>query len=199
MNKPFALIVDFDNTLIDSSKYKQNLFLLAKDFGLSLKNANQAYIAVTKTNPFTVKRFSKMLFKKEIKTQKQFQLKAELIFTKPKQYNFLGVEKFLRSLQNKYELHLLTYGDKFHQLKKLRQSQLEKLFNSITVTTKVGKRYELAKFKIKLGKLIAVLDDSSEVCKIAQSLGLKSFQIRKGIKNEVYYNRLKVRINKYFT
>jgi hypothetical protein len=88
MNKPFALIVDFDNTLIDSSKYKQNLFLLAKDFGLSLKNANQAYIAVTKTKPFTVKRFSKMLFKKEIKTQKQFQLKAELIFTKPKQYNY---------------------------------------------------------------------------------------------------------------
>lgn len=198
MNKDFALVVDFDGTLIDSSNYKQSLFLLAKDFGVALIKANLAYKKTTEKQPFTVGRFSKILFLKNIQKQKQFQAKAKLIFIEPKQYNFLGVEKFLNNLQKTYELYLLTYGEKSHQLMKLKQSQLANFFNSIIVTTQAGKHDKLAKLHEKWGKQIAVLDDSADVCNIAKSLGIKSFQIRKGLKDEAYYNKLRLRINNYF-
>ena len=198
MDKPYALVVDFDDTLIDSGKYKQNLFVLAKDFGVTLAKANFAYLTATQNKPFTIKRFSKSLFLKDIQKQRQFQTKARLIFFKPKQYNFLGVEKFLKSLGKTYKLYLLTYGEKGHQSLKIKQSQLGKFFDSLLVTAQVGKRDKLLKFQLKWGKLVGVLDDSGNVCENAKNLGLKSFKIKKGFKNANYYNKLEVRINNYF-
>lgn len=109
------------------------------------------------------------------------------LFRKPREFNFPGMTGFLRSLAKKYELQLLTYGDRDLQIKKIRQAGIRPYFRKIVITGDQTKEDVLRRMK---NKNAVLLDDNPSVCAVAEKFGIKCVLVQKGPKDTRYYRKL---------
>ncbi len=182
------IVIDFDDTLIATTKgIKPKLFSL-KEFGVSSAQARRTYLS--SRNLFSLGKYVEAL---EINISKRKQIVGKLnkIFDTPKKYNYEGVEWFLQQLKNKGHFTiLLTFGDKKFQTIKIKQSGLNKLFNRAIFTKEFNKATELKKIKKTYNKSIILIDDSIEPIETAGALDIKTILVKKGSKDKFYYRKL---------
>lgn len=181
--KPLVL-VDFDETLINTGKLKEKLF----GFIDRLKDpAAKAELAAA-FRPFDKQKCRALARSAHPESRAAFTFYNSL-FAKPREYNFHGAEEFLRELRRARTMWLLTYGYPPLQRKKLQQSGLSSYFDRVIFTEERSKEKELRKIA-KRHPGAAVLDDEPYVCTLAEYLGFRALQIKKGSKNLIYYRRL---------
>ena len=182
-----VIIIDFDETLVDTAEIKRRLFGVAKKFGISRAQAEKAYKNLRKKHHFEPERYVQALRKYN---KKVYWKEFEKIFAKPKEYNYKGAENFLKNLARNNKLILLSYADPIYQKKKIKQSGLGKYFDRIILTTQLSKQKELKKLKNQFGKKLVLLDDKTISVKSAAGLGIRAIKIKKGIKTGRDFTKL---------
>lgn len=189
MKQP-VLVIDLDETLIATHRLKRDLFVLAGSLGS--RNYAKLYARKFRRRTFNLKRFSKILFK-DPKKQSVFEQQANWLLSRPKVYNYLGVEIFLKRLQKSHALILLTYGHRGFQKQKLRQSGLKRYFKKIIITQEESKLVQSRRLKRLLGKY-TMLDNARVTGKTMKLLGLPFVKIKSGNKSPIYFKRLQKKL-----
>ncbi len=189
------IVLDFDDTLIATTpRLKPRLFFLTKSIGISDKKALRAYASTR--NLFTLGKYTTKLEKIPVK-QKFILEKLKKLFAKPRAYNYLGVEWFLKNLRKQeHYIILLTFGDYGYQMTKIKQSGLKRFFDEIIFTSTTKKEGALQKLKKKYGNSLIFLDDSSNALQVACKLNIPAIRVKKSIKNKPYYARILKQIGK---
>jgi len=183
-----VIIIDLDETLIDTAAIKRRLFEVAeKNYGIKKSKAEKVYRNLRKKHHFEPKRYIQALRKYN---KKVYWKEFEKIFAKPKEFNYSGAEIFLKSLARDNKLILLSYADPDYQKIKIKQTGLGKYFDEIILTTELSKQKELRKLKEQFGEKLLLLDDKAVSAKSAAGLGIKSIKIKKGIKTGKGFTKL---------
>ena len=189
------VLIDLDQTLIDTEKIKKDRDVLLRRFGVPRGVITSAR-----------KRMDGKLFHPDILfdhirrlTGGKYYTPAmknlyNTLFSKYETYNFPGVSPFLATLSRRYELVLLSYGHRHFQLKKFRQTRLGKFFKEAVVTSNLHKKKDLASFFKKHRSDVLLIDDSKSVISAARDVGMKAILVRKNGKNKAYYRKLLKRI-----
>ena len=124
------IYIDFDGTLFDSTIQYQRLINLFKKY-----NIDEIYIQNLMKEDFYQKEKSYDLLAEKIISNKNLNpniiKEIDNIYTKDLVYP--DVIPFLEKYHNKFELLLLTLGNKLHQEKKIKASNLNKYFKKLSI------------------------------------------------------------------
>lgn len=126
------LICDFDDTLSNTKKFKENMFLNIEKAGVSHSFAEQSYKEVRDLNtPFSLKVFLSLLFRQKGKEKVIKDLYEQILSSCPDLLNkkLINIVKTI----GKTNCYIVTNGDKDFQLDKIERSKANRLFHSITV------------------------------------------------------------------
>lgn len=183
------IVIDLDDTLIDSSRIKNGIFsVIAKD-GLSVRECRKAYRVFRGKHLFEPYEFIKVLVKAGKLLNHSKVLKGVgAVFKKRKYYNFKAAEDFLKKLSRYHDLVLLTYGSGKFQKLKIRQSGLRPYFKKIIITSEPDKKNALGKLEGSSRKGVVLIDNSMAVVKSAKSLGIAARRLRFGVNGRPDYN-----------
>jgi FMN phosphatase YigB (HAD superfamily) len=191
------IIFDLDDTLINTDQIRRNIVKFAQDLGVSKKMALRARGQVrSSSQPFTIENYGKLLFSNDTDKRKMLAEKFYSMFEKRGEFNYPGIERFLKGLKNKYSLVLLTYGDKDLQKKKINQSGLDKFFSEAIVSRDNTKVAPLIHLQKKHGNNILFIDNAKTTCDAACELGIPMIWVTSARKSEGYFKKLAERINK---
>lgn len=185
MRKP-VLIIDLDETLIATHRLKQDLFVLARS--LASRNYGKLYAKQFRKQTFNLDRYAKVLFS-DTKRQSAFVMAGSKLLSRPKIYNYPGVETFLKRLHKNYSLLLLTYGHRLFQRQKLRQSGLRRYFKKVIITGQESKLAQGRRLKRRLGEF-TMLDNAGITGKTIKLLGARFVKVKSGDKSQSYFKRL---------
>ncbi len=181
------IVFDLDNTLIDTSRLKKDLFTLAEKSGLSERRIRGAYKQV---RLFSVAKFSRKLFPVSRTKQQLFGKRVGKLLLMPKRYNYPGAARFVQRVRRKHSLFLLSQGDREFQIKKLHQSSLSKLFDRVIITSQPSKATALRALRAQYGDRLTLLDNSLSVVQAGRQIGIKTIKIKSGKKDAVYYGKV---------
>ncbi len=128
-----TIIFDFDNTLYNTSKLKEDLFKIFLEHNISQKDINSSYSRVLRTSGYSYEKHLQILNS----LYKDLPAKAiikKIKLLKLELYVFPGRIQLLNSLSKKNHLILLTKGDLKFQKLKIKKSKLGKYFKKIIIT-----------------------------------------------------------------
>jgi len=182
-----VILIDFDETLIDTTEIKRRTLDLFLGSGAKLPAIKHALLVI---RPFAPEKVLHLLFPEDERPKRKF----FSLFKRLGEYNYAGVELLLRRLQESHDLILLTYGDPRFQRLKIRQSGLRPFFKKVVVTKDPAKVEAIVKLKKK--GAVAILDDAEEVCKAAPKCNLPAIRIRRGRKDSRYFAGVLRRLNR---
>ncbi|MDP3710774.1 MAG: HAD family hydrolase [bacterium] len=157
------IFIDFDVTLLNTRLFKNAYFKEFEKFGISGKDAKEAYEVmkkiIGKDNPY----FHAAYLGKRYPKVDTKRLKAALInFRKQsKNYVFKDVQTFLKYLIiNKWRVELLSIGYRSAQNKKVQGSGLTKFFHKVHVVDSDNKSDHLKKILKKPDDHFVFIDDN---------------------------------------
>ena len=192
-----VIIFDLDDTLIDTDRIRSNIVKLAQNLGVSKKNALVARAKVRSfSNPFVIENYAKFLFPRDAKKRKSLIRNFNRMFVKHAGFNYEGVNNFLRDLNKKYLLILLTYGNNKFQKKKIAQSGFSRFFKDIIITPDNTKLAPVVSLIRKYGTEMLFIDNAKATCDAACELGLPFVWVTSANKNSSYFKKLASRIKK---
>ena len=124
------IFIDFDGTLFDTSRFYNDFINLCKSY------------KVSETNIYNIRNQSNELFNLDnlaFKIKDKYNLDESFIDDVnklyKKEYLYDDVISFLESNYLKYNLCILSYGEKNYQLKKINCCRFKKYFKKIIITT----------------------------------------------------------------
>ncbi len=186
------IIIDLDDTLIDSALVKRVLFDAALEAGFSYSTILRAY-KTTKEKGFSPKKFAQALNKnRSAELTKNLETALENIPS----VTFPGVKEFLCTIAVKTNIIFLTFGDSGYQRLKAKKAGLKKFAKRIVVTKETDKKKRLKTLARGSPQSIYFIDDNRHALRNAKDIGIKTVQIKKGFKNKSYFSTLTTRIEK---
>ena len=155
------LFVDFDGTVFDTLGFKKRLFEIFTKAGFSHDEIEKTYNAECldyKYSPLNnLKRLAK-IHDFDIKKAKE---RLKKLYLEVPKYVFSDVHEFLSQInKKKYELNLLTLGDKEFQKEKFDHSALEKYFNNLYYTE--IQKWDYFKGLVKENDRFIIIDDRGD-------------------------------------
>jgi len=157
LKKP-TIILDLDETLIDTKEIKRRIFNLVEKTGVPRGVAVGVYRQMRKKSAFDQRRYCFELKKTGYKVNPNL---FNNLFSKPKDYNYRGAEQFLKNLSKHFNLLLLTFGVPSFQNKKIEQAGFKQFFQKVLITEQESKLDLLRTLKSGTGKIILI--DNSKV------------------------------------
>lgn len=126
------LILDFDDTLFDTKKFKRNMFSYIEKAGIPYSVAELNYKKIRDLDtPFSLKMFLTMIF-----VENRNEKFIENLYRKIISHNFSFLNKELLDVVRmigKSNCYLVTNGDEKFQFDKIRKSKIDSLFHSVDV------------------------------------------------------------------
>src|SRR3989344_9460105 len=116
-----VILIDFDETLIDTTEIKRRTLDLFLGSGAKLPAIKHALLVI---RPFAPEKVLHLLFPEDERPKRKF----FSLFKRLGEYNYAGVELLLRRLQENHYLILLTYGDPRFQRLKSWEARLRPFF-----------------------------------------------------------------------
>ena len=155
------IIFDFDNTLFSTSQFKKELIGNFKKLGITQEIFEKTYFASKKNKKYQGYNYHIKLIKKIYPKYSFKQLKDVFKRTLRKSYFFVYPEvlKILPNLSLKYELVLISFGEKNFQRKKIKNSGLEKFFKKIIISSQFNKISSFSKIFRKKAQIFFIEDN----------------------------------------
>lgn len=126
------MFIDFDNTLFDTRKLKDELFGVFKSFGFSEAEISLTYKKACEDYIYSPSEHSDELYKIRQFDKKKAEFDLNDLYNNIPEYLFNDSIDFLKSLdRDKFEINLLTLGDLDFQKKKVDSSNISKYFDNI--------------------------------------------------------------------
>ena len=174
-----TIYLDFDRTLFDTEKFIQDLEKLIIENNVDIKLFNE-YKANYKKEGFNPEFILKEM-EKDYSFNHDVYQKIDELLQLSYQYIYSDVVIFLNKCHdNNYQVCLLTKGNHDFQLKKIKYSHLEQLFNKVIITQK--RKGELA---LDYSKGIFIDDNPYEIDSI---LDKKPFKVIRIAREKARYN-----------
>ncbi len=194
MDKPIV-IFDLDNTLLDTARFKKDIFTTIERFGVSRRKALECYAHI-KNDPFTFKKFVNALIPEKLERLTALTV-LDTLLTSRASYNYPGAGNMLKKLSKTNKILMVTYGSKNMQTRKIHQSGLGKYFQRIYTTSQPSKSTILKRLhKVHKNRLLLV-DDSEIALAQARSIGIATIKVKFAFKNQRYFSGLYERIIKF--
>jgi FMN phosphatase YigB (HAD superfamily) len=188
MNKT-TIVLDLDDTLINTSLIKSRIFSSTAKAGLGKEECRKVYVAFRRKHLFEPDGFIQALGKAgKFTNRRDVRKDIKSVFTSRKFYNFPGAKGFLKKLSRHHDLVMLTYGSEKFQKLKIRQSGLRPYFKKIIITGEPDKKNALKKLASSSRKGIVLIDNSMAVVKSAKSSGIAARRLRFGANGRPDYN-----------
>lgn len=184
------IILDLDDTLVDRRRLKTDIFRVVEQMGIPAARAKQVYNKMRLKQAFAPRLFAELLFPREQARSKALIKTWDGVLSKPNIYNFAGANKFVKTLADRYNLALLSYGPRSWQLAKLKQTGLAKFFSRIYITPDRTKRRALALLSRQTQGTIILIDDDPFYAKDIRNSGLQVVTIKTGPKDWNYYQTI---------
>jgi FMN phosphatase YigB (HAD superfamily) len=198
MKKQGAILFDLDHTLIDTDKIRREWETVFARFGVSKEDAHSmARKMAGGTTAFHPVRPLSLIADRLSRREARMLLGAMHQTHKEGKYDFEGAYELLAALGEKHKLVLVSFGRKWYQMEKFKQTAFKNLFDEIVITSTVQKYRALTSLKKKYGKVVFV-DDAHAAIVIAKQVGIPAVWVRKGKKGKEYYRQLRPRIEKAF-
>lgn len=127
------IYIDFDGTLFDTARFYSDFIKLCKKYKVdessvyNIRNKNQGL--------FNLDELAKEV-KEKYNLSKRFLAKVDDLYNKKYLYN--DVMPFLKKRFEKYNLYILSYGEKEYQEKKIKCCRFNKYFKKVIITTDKG-------------------------------------------------------------
>lgn len=151
------IIFDLDHTLYNMSEMHKALIEEVCKLGITEEQYNYAYDDVTRWKQFTVEAFAQRLNKmygldiNKVKKALHKVVDCADLFMYEDSINVLGQLK-----EKGHELHLLSFGDKEWQQKKVDKCEINHLFVNVVIGMEEKNDY---KFKFSKDEEVVVIDD----------------------------------------
>jgi len=157
------IIFDFDHTLFSVDEFYKNFQGSFKKIGINQVLFKETFEEAKRgKQPYNPEnQFKLIVQKKSDASLKGLRSNFEKILNKANKFLYSDVEPFLKKVCNKFDLYLVSYGDKNFQKKKIEKSGITKFFKKIVITTDINKSSTLKKFLRKNEKAVFV-DDNPE-------------------------------------
>lgn len=129
------IILDLDNTLFNTSLYKEDLSNSLTEFGVSRNLFFKIYQKLRKKNLYSHKLFLEFLSKEKKIDKEKVKNKLEKLSENFKKYLYPDTFWFLKKMEKrKARLFLFSFGDLKLQKLKIKKSELSPFFEKILVT-----------------------------------------------------------------
>jgi FMN phosphatase YigB (HAD superfamily) len=187
-----VVAIDLDDTILDTTRLKRDLFLIIEKLGVSFGDAYLRYknIYGAREAIFNLRFFGKALFGKNNPKVRSLEARFKKLFLKPKKYNPRGIEGFLTALSKRYTLILVTYGDPKLQKKKIAQAKIEKFFYRVYISKDSYKSGVLKNLKKTYGERLLFIDDAKKAIKTASNMNISTIRISPKRKDFAYYSKV---------
>ena len=157
------IVFDFDNTLFLTKEFKKELIKNFQKIGVAPKLFLKTYLASKKNHKYLGPHYQIRLIKK-ISPQYSFKKLKDVFEKTLKKASFFvppEIPKILAKLSLKYELILISFGEKNFQRKKIKNSGLQKFFKKIIISSQAHKISSFSKIFRKKAKIFFVEDNPS--------------------------------------
>lgn len=162
------IFIDFDDVILNTKKFKKDLFGVFSAYGISREEYENSYYDPNDQNPVKMHSIGdqiRRLQKNNFFDEKALREDLENFFTKNTSCCvFADVFDFAASHKND-EMCVLTFGNKVFQEKKIINSKIREHFANIIITDKskaAALKEELRKKKFLPGEKIFFIDDRTE-------------------------------------
>lgn len=148
------IIFDFDYTLFSARKFYQTFENEFKKIGVSKKLFKETFEeSKGKGRDYKPSRQFDLIIKKNPKISlKKLKESFKKILSKANDFLYPDVEPFLKKIENKLDLFLLSYGDKNFQREKIKKSDIAKFFKKVFITSDVNKASTFKKIMVPTSK-----------------------------------------------
>lgn len=135
------IIFDFDHTLFSVRKFYQTFENEFKKIGVSKKLFKETFEeSKRKERYYKPSRQFDLIIKKNPKISlKKLKESFKKILSKANDFLYPDVEPLLKKIENKFDLFLLSYGDKNFQREKIEKSDIAKFFKKVFITSDINK------------------------------------------------------------
>jgi FMN phosphatase YigB (HAD superfamily) len=163
--KKIKYFIDFDDTLFDRNKFRNDLFSLIENLGFSRKELESSYIAVYRDGYMGI--WSQLNYLNE--NVKKFDLqgakiKVDKFLNETNRYLYKDSVAFLKEInRNKYQVELLTVGGLKFQKEKVENSGIVPFFDKCNFTTL--KKYKALKNLVRDNEKFILIDDKESETK----------------------------------
>ena len=157
------IVFDLDDTLFLTQEFKKELIKNFQKIGLPKKIFLKTYLASKKDQRYLGENYQIKLIKKIFPQYSFKKLKSVFEKTFEKAPLFVPEETFkiLAELSLKYELILISFGEKNFQRKKIKSSGLEKFFKKIIISSQLYKISSFSRIFRKKAQIFFVEDNPS--------------------------------------
>ena len=157
------IVFDLDDTLFLTQEFKKELIKNFQKIGLPKKIFLKTYLASKKDQRYLGENYQIKLIKKIFPQYSFKKLKSVFEKTFEKAPFFVPEETFkiLAELSLKYELILISFGEKNFQRKKIKSSGLEKFFKKIIISSQLYKISSFSRIFRKKAQIFFVEDNPS--------------------------------------
>lgn len=189
LGMPIAkIIIDFDDTLFDTTSLKEDLLALFGRFGISAEKFWETYRITYNQNDlasYNLWRHIDIVCQQFTNLDKKLLLfEAKEILSNGKKYLIDGAENFLQGLRNfSAPLILLSLGDAEFQKQKVKSAGVAKFFHKVIFTGRDKKEAIQPLIKDTIGDIIFINDKINETREVtALSAQIKPIlRVKKGI------------------
>ncbi len=157
------IIFDFDNTLFSVKEFYEAFQNSFKEIGIN-KNLFKETFEKAKEGkkPYDPeKQFKLIVQKKPEISLKDLKENFEQVLCQAEKFLYPDVQPFFKKLKNKFDLFLVSYGNKTFQREKIEKSGVIKFFKKVIIASDVNKISSLKKTLNKHEKAIFI-DDNPE-------------------------------------
>jgi len=158
------IILDLDNTLLDTGRLKEGLSKALNNFGISQKLFWQVYKKLRKKSFYNHKIYLEYLSKEKRVDLKKCSEALKNLDNKIKDFLYPDALSFLRKMrEGGIKLILLTWGDKKFQKIKIEETKIKGFFDQIIITEKTKLPYLAKIIKRTKEKIVFLNDEPAEL------------------------------------
>lgn len=157
------IIFDFDNTLFSVKKFYEAFQNSFKEIGINKKLFEETFEKAKAGNKSynPEKHFKLIIQKKPEISLKELKENFEKALEQGEKFLYSDTQPFFKKLKNKFDLFLVSYGNKKFQREKIEKSGITKFFKKVIITSDASKISSLKKILKKHEKAIFI-DDNPE-------------------------------------
>lgn len=156
------LFIDFDKTLFDTSKLKEQLVRIFSQFGFSQEEINQSYLASYLGGKYSPEGQTQLLNNIRAFNLEVAGLKIKSMLFDSSKLLYPDSVEFLDNInREKYEVDLLSYGDMEFNNRKVKHAGIADKFDNIYITN-IEKQIYLKDF-VKKEENFIVIDDKIDI------------------------------------
>lgn len=191
--KKIKVFIDFDSTLFDRSTFKKALFEIIRQAGFSDDELEKSYRTVYGEYDYTPWKHLEALKKIKRFNESVLVKKIDKLFASAKKLLFPDSLAFLKNIdRSKFEINLITQGNKKFQKEKVKSSGIEDLFDNIYYITE--EKWHYLKRLVDRFEKFFLIDDredtTDEVAKkfpeaITIELNRKGVRKSTGLRNKI--------------